>query len=103
MPHILGIKLLTLLPILGFLAEAATGVLTDQWGPLINLGAVGCVLAWFMFRTEPRLRRMEQAIDRSSRALMIVTMSIRRLAPEIKEQAESLISELEDAKERQEK
>ena len=43
----------------------------SDFGALVNLGAVGIVLAWFMWRTEPRLERIERAMDRFTRAQLI--------------------------------
>jgi hypothetical protein len=96
------VKAVAFLPVLAAGAETAAGVITDRWSPLINLGAVGCVLAWFMFRMEPRLRRMEQAIDRMSRAIMLAALSMKGVSPALKEQATAVLKEIEDAQERRE-
>jgi hypothetical protein len=100
--QIVATKLVALLPILAAAGETATGVLTDRWSPLINLGAIGCVLIWFLVKTEPRLRRMEQAIDRQSKSLMIAVISMRGVEGPVKEQAQAMLDEIKSAEERRE-
>ena len=80
---------------LAVIAQTATGFVTDKWSPLINLGAIGCVLAWFLIRAEPRLGKIERAIDRSSRALMIATLAMR--GQDVREEAHDLAKEVDDA------
>lgn len=67
------------------------------WEPLINLGAIGCVLAWFMFRSEPRMTRIEEAIDRNTRAQVLLAMALDVKYPVIKERTQDLLTELDDA------
>lgn len=67
----------------------------QQLGPLINLGAVGCVLAWFMFKAEPRLKGLEESIDRNTRALLLAIISIEGLSPGVKDQVNTLLKEVE--------
>lgn len=98
--HIVTGKFAAFLPFIAAAAETAAGVITDRWSPLINLGAVGCVLAWFMFRMEPRMRRMEQAVDRFSRTVLLAVVSMRGVDPPIKEQAQAVLKEIDDAQER---
>lgn len=89
----------TVLAVLAAGAEAST-IVADRWSPLINLGAVGCILAWFLIKLEPRMRRIEQAIDRASRAQMLAVMSMHGIPANIREQAEGLKQEIEAADER---
>lgn len=89
-----------------FLSDAvpATGVTLDWISPLLQFGGVGVCLVWFMFRSEPRLRAIEAAIDRVTRALIVLSIAIGNAlealkwhaAGSIKSQAESIGHELED-------
>lgn len=81
--------------------EAAAGTgLADKWGPLVNLGAIGCVLFWFLLKTDPRLRRIEEAIDRNSRANLLAVLSMNGVPSHVKKQAEAIIGELDKASDR---
>lgn len=67
------------------------------WAPLINTGAIGVVLGWFMLRMEPRMRAIEAAIDTISLALMIAVLAMKNLDRSISEQAQAIKDRL-DAK-----
>lgn len=77
------------------IAQAATNA--DWITPLIQLGGVGVVLLWFMFKSEPRLRGIEASIDRMSRSIMLLVGSLPSANPAQKVQAEGLIREIDDA------
>lgn len=82
------------LPLL--LAQAIEGTAPAAWWmPLINLGGIGVVLFWFMFRNEPRLRNIEAAIDRSSRAYMVLVLSVKGISREAQEMAQTVITEVD--------
>jgi hypothetical protein len=66
--------------------------------PLINVGAVGAVLAWFMFRTEARLQEIEHAIEVMSKAILILAISNVKDDSPAKSQAEALLSDLGNKK-----
>ncbi len=83
-----------LVPVVAVAAEAATA-LSNTWSPLINLGAIGCVLAWFLIRAEPRMSRIERAIDRSSRAVLIAALAMSEASPGVRDQAKELIREID--------
>lgn len=78
---------------------AVVGIVIAQavmpWDPsaLLNFGAVGAVLAWFLFRTEARLDRIEAGQDRMVRATMIVVMAGRREGDPIYDEAKRLVGE----------
>ncbi len=85
-------------------ASTPTGATLDWISPLLQFGGVGVCLVWFMFRSEPRLRAIEAAIDRVTRALIVLSIAIGNAlealkwhaANSIKTQAESIGHELED-------
>lgn len=86
------------------LSQAAAN--SSEWfGPLLQLGGVGACLAWFMFRSEPRLRAIEAAIDRASRTMIVMTIAIANVlealkwhsANAVRLQAEPIERELDDA------
>ena len=65
--------------------------------PLLNGGAIACVLAWFMFKAEPRLKGIEDAIDRQSRALLMWMLQQEGAGAGIKTQATTLLAEVTEA------
>jgi hypothetical protein len=67
----------------------------EALGPLINLGAVGAVLAWFLFRSESRMERLESAVDRMTRAMMLELASRPDVSPAIKRQAAEIVEEID--------
>lgn len=69
-----------------------------EWvAPLIQTGAVGGVLIWFMFRCEPRLVAIEKAIDRMARSILLLVISSPLNPPQIKNQGEAINAELDEA------
>lgn len=84
------------------LADGADG-LTAIISPLIQLGAVGACLAWFMFRSEPRLRAIEGAIDRMARAILLLVIALPNATAATREQAKGIQQELDDAQKTREK
>jgi hypothetical protein len=93
-------------PIIPTLAVAtdAGAALTNAWSPLINLGAIGCVLAWFLIRAEPRMGRIERAIDRANRANLIAAQLMsdiaegRKVSEMTRQQAREIVKEIDDAR-----
>ena len=89
-------------PVFAILAQAVNPM-TDTWTPLINIGAIGCVLAWFLFRSEPRMARVERAIDRGTRGNLLAAVAMsdmaegRTISPAMRAQAKELIKEIDDA------
>lgn len=65
------------------------------WAPLINTGAIGIVLGWFMLRMEPRMRAIEASIDTVSRALMLSVLSMKACDKGLQEQAQAIVSEID--------
>lgn len=65
--------------------------------PLLNLGAIGAVLAWFLIQLIPRLERIERALDRLTRAQMLTLISRKDAPPEVKALARDLVGEVEEA------
>lgn len=94
-----------LLPILAQAAEGAASSIAPWLGPIFQYGGIGVCLAWFMFRSEPRLRAIEAAIDRVTRGMVVATIAIANAlealqwhaAKSLKVQAETLDRELDDA------
>jgi plasmid maintenance system killer protein len=62
---------------------------------LINAGVAGAVLAWFMFRTDARLTKIESALERVARTQLLQTISSTR-NPAVRREAEKLLEELDD-------
>ena len=77
----------------------ASGVIGEGLSPLLNVGALGAVLAWFLLKTEPRLRRMEEANDRQSRIVLLAVLAMAEGKPleSVKAQAHEMEQELDRA------
>ena len=67
--------------------------------PLFNTGGAVAVLAFVLFRLEPRLRGIEKSNDRMTRALLVVTMSLKHLDDLHHEQAQKILDEIEESEE----
>ena len=65
--------------------------------PLLQLGAVGCTLAFVLVRLEARLRSVEDAQDRQTRALLLLTLANNNLTPRMRREAEALAEEVQAA------
>ena len=63
--------------------------------PLLNFGALGIVVGWFMLVTTGRLDRIERAIDRMTRAMALDVIARPQVAESVREQAQQLLRELE--------
>ena len=62
--------------------------------PLLQLGAVGAILAFFLVQTNPRLERVERALDFLSRTVLLDIVS-RANIPEVnRTQARSMLDQL---------
>lgn len=91
--------LITRLPI----AALFTFILAQAGGegfsfmPLINVGAVGVVLAFVLWRLEPRMRGAECAIDRLARAIAILITELPHVLQGAKTQCAQLNEELDAA------
>lgn len=72
-------------------------------GSLLNLGAVGLVLAWFLLRSEPRMLGIEEAIDRNTRGAMLALLALEQVASGVKHQAQGVLEEIADAEKRRKK
>lgn len=68
----------------------------QELSPLLNIGAVGFVLAWFMFRMEPRMRALEQAVDRNTKANLVLLLNSSESNPNVKTVAKTILQEIED-------
>lgn len=64
--------------------------------PVLQLGAVGAVLAWFLLQTNPRLERMERAIDLLSKAILLDLIGRPETQPNVRAQAEEMVRTIND-------
>jgi hypothetical protein len=69
-------------------------------GSLLNLGAVGLILAWFLLKSEPRMLGMEEAIDRNTRGVMLSLLAQEEVSAGIKRQAQAVLEEVAEAEKR---
>lgn len=67
-------------------------------GPLINIGAIGCVLAWFLIKLDPRIKSMEDAIDRNTKSMLLIVINSQTASPGLKNVAQEIIKELEESR-----
>ena len=79
------------------IAEAGASIVPPEFAPLANLGAIGLVLGWFMLRSEPRQRKLEEAMDRQTRMNGYVLIALESLSAPVKKQIDVVIKEAEDA------
>lgn len=68
--------------------------------PFLNGGVAVAVLAFILMKLEPRLRSIENAIDRMSRALLLVVISKDGPSTAEREQAQIILGELGKSKEK---
>jgi hypothetical protein len=78
----------------------ALGSLGVELTPLLNLGAVGAIAGYLLLKNEPRLKGVEQAVDRLTRGLMLSVLANEHASLQQKAQATELLQELHDAEER---
>lgn len=67
----------------------------NELAPLANLGAVGLILGYVLWQISPRLERIERAIDMNSRALLLDIVSRSDTSDIVKQQAQSMIRQIE--------
>jgi hypothetical protein len=100
MPSLVSTSLvLVVLGLFSRWAEQAGG--TDVSGGLNGLlqyGAIGLVCAWLMVRVETRLKDVERAIDRSTRASLVVHLSRVDISEQSREEAQQILREVEEGK-----
>jgi hypothetical protein len=68
------------------------------WAPLINMGGVGAVLVWFLWKADPRMRAIESSVDRNTQAILILLLEIDRTSPQAKEQAQAVLTAIKKAR-----
>lgn len=70
-----------------------------DFAPLINVGVTGVILAWFLWKHEPRIKAIEEAIDRMSRTLLLFLLELAHVSDAAKLQAKAIIEEIGKAEE----
>lgn len=75
--------------------EAGAAPLIDKWGPLLNLGAIGCVLLWFMMQLTPQVKSLVAALDRSTRMSALTIIALDFLPAAVKKQAQQIVNEID--------
>ena len=68
----------------------------EQFPQLANLGAFGAIVGWMLWRAEPRLERIERALERLTRAQMLSLLSRPDIDDRIKDQAREVLDETQD-------
>lgn len=68
-----------------------------KWMMLGNFGGIGVVLAWFLWKGEPRLRAIEAAIDRLVRIIAIFLIELPHVIDAVKTQCRAMTEELDKA------
>lgn len=66
------------------------------WESLINVGAIGVVLGWFLIKAEPRMQGIERAINRLVRAQMLTLLSLPYVEEQQKREAKSILDEVDE-------
>lgn len=62
---------------------------------LVNYGALGVVLAWHLWRTDQRLDRLEQALERWARVQLLSILARHDIETSVRERAKSMLVELD--------
>lgn len=62
---------------------------------LSGAGVAGAVLAWHLFVVDRRLRKIEEAIDSSTRSDLLRLAASPHVAPDLKEAATAIMKEIE--------
>lgn len=99
--HISGTVAYLVQPIIGavVLVLAVAGeIVSGPWSHLVDVGAVGCLLAWFIFQATPLMKSLTAAIDRNTRGSMLAVIAMRGVQKNIKDQAEGVIREIDHKK-----
>lgn len=66
-------------------------------GPLANVGGVGAVLGWILWKSDPRLRGIEAAIDRLTRMIAVMLAELPHVIESVKTQCREMQAELDEA------
>lgn len=82
--------LITLIILAQWLAESGFDL-----APFASSGVAGLILAFVLFRLEPRLRSIENAVNSHSKALIIVALALPNINNSEKEQAHAILREIE--------
>jgi hypothetical protein len=61
---------------------------------LLNFGVAGGVLYWFMIKFETRMRRVEEALDRQTRATVLDIMTRPTASPVARAEAHKIANEI---------
>lgn len=75
-------------------AVVAIQTLDPLMGSLVNFGALGIMVLWFMFRTEKKLERIEKALQTLSRAELISVLGRPGVEPSVKHEARKALREM---------
>jgi hypothetical protein len=67
---------------------------------LINYGALGAIVLWFMFRVEGSLREARDAVLLNTRALTLLLLSNDKIAPQAKAEADAIIMSVQKLSEK---
>lgn len=73
----------------------------ELWKYIASQGVLGVILAWFMLRTEIRLKAIEDAIVRQGKIDLLRMASSPHVAPELKDVAKDVLREIDESLERQ--
>lgn len=69
-----------------------------EWAQLLNVGAVGVVLAWFLYKLEPRLRDIEEALDRLTQAQLLLLINQPHTPEATRREAQRMLDETGNGK-----
>lgn len=76
--------------------QGAGGLLPAEVAPLLQMGGMGAVLLWFMLRSEPRMQKQTEAMERLTKMNGYVIIALESVHPAVKKQVQTLIDEVEE-------
>lgn len=83
------------IPLFALGLGVADGVSGFDFSPLVNVGVAGVVLAWILWKMEPRMRGIESSIDRLTRMMAVFLTELPHVMEGVKATCRTQVEELD--------
>jgi hypothetical protein len=70
----------------------------NEFSQYFQMGVAGAMLAWFMFRVTPELQAIRDATNRTTRALLLITLELPESSEAARREARAMLAELDGDK-----